>query len=408
MKILAIETSADETGVAVLAAEGTLGRSTFTVLGNALLSQAHKHSEHGGIFPSLARREHAKNLLPLLTLALKQSGEYHERVRDLSRDLVTSIADKVLVREAHLAHELIEFLSATDVPHLDAITVTQGPGLEPALWVGISFAKALSEAWNIPLVPTNHLEGHLIASLVEHSTAGEYKIRDCLFPAIGLIISGGHTELILIKDWLKYESIGTTRDDAVGEAFDKVARMLGLPYPGGPHLSNFAEEARTLWHRLYAHPLTDQCELPRPMLNSGDSDFSFSGLKTAVLYLLKKVPNIDDDKRRIIAKEFEDAVRDVLVEKTRQAIVQYSPHGLLIGGGVSANQTIREAFENLIEKEYPEVHLYLAPDELTTDNAVMIGMAGYFRMLTKTASNDTTARGRLPLYESVEPTASVT
>ncbi|MFA6297121.1 MAG: tRNA (adenosine(37)-N6)-threonylcarbamoyltransferase complex transferase subunit TsaD [Candidatus Paceibacterota bacterium] len=228
--------------------------------------------------------------------------------------------------------------------------------------MGNIFARALSFVWDIPLVPVNHMEGHIMSVLPQ-------KIN---FPALSLLISGGHTELVLMKDWYQYEIIGQTRDDAVGEAFDKVARMLGLPYPGGPEISRLAELQRK------TQTSTPEYILPRPMIHSKDFDFSFSGLKTAVLYSLKK----EETPKEVVAKEFEDAVAEVLVSKTFRAIDEYNIKTLIIGGGVVSNEYIRKQFEEKVA-EYSELKLLLPTPQLRTDNALMIGLAGYLRWLKK-------------------------
>jgi N6-L-threonylcarbamoyladenine synthase len=236
MKLLGIETSCDETAVCIIAAEGNFGAEfRYNILGNALLSQATLHAKFGGVFPNLAKREHAKNLVPILKEALGQAGELR---LDQSSPATASLK-ALLVREPELLEQLEAFLQTHAKPDVDAIAVTAGPGLEPALWVGINFAKALSFAWNIPIVAANHMEGHIVLSMM-----GKERLAPFEFPALALLISGGHTELVLSKEFGTYQPIGQTRDDAAGEAFDKVARMLELPYPGGPEISRLAEEAR--------------------------------------------------------------------------------------------------------------------------------------------------------------------
>jgi len=212
------------------------------------------------------------------------------------------------------------------------------------------------------------MEGHIFSAFIRGNT---FSISHIQFPMLALLISGGHTELVLIKDWLKYKKIGQTRDDAAGEAFDKVARILGLPYPGGPEISELALSKKQ--SGTYA--------LPRPMINSGDLDFSFSGLKTAVLYLVQKIPALTKPIRAAIAKEFEQAVADVLVKKTLAAARAYKTKIIVLGGGVSANTKIRGDLTKMVETELPGTTLMLPERTATTDNAVMIGVAGYFRSL---------------------------
>ncbi|MDD2657656.1 MAG: hypothetical protein PHD04_03300, partial [Candidatus Pacebacteria bacterium] len=228
MKILAIETSCDETAIAILECSGNpsngLGagehNATFTVLGNALLSQIEIHKEYGGVFPALAKREHAKNLVPILESALEEAELLHEDTQAISDETRTTIA-KILEREPGLTETFLEFVSECEVPAIDAIAVTAGPGLEPALWVGINFAKALALLWDLPLIAVNHMEGHILAALASErsdlnasSQGRTLEIKDVQFPILALLISGGHTELVLMKEWLRYKLIGQTRDDA--------------------------------------------------------------------------------------------------------------------------------------------------------------------------------------------------
>ena len=253
MKILAIETSCDETAIAILEAQGDEISATFRVLGNALLSQVETHREYGGVFPALAKREHAKNLVPLLEAALEEAELLHEDTQVIPDEMRTKIS-RILERESGLAEQFFEFVSECEPPEIDAIAVTAGPGLEPALWVGINFARALGLLWNKPVVAINHMEGHILSACAERSTADgseqkaenteKLKIQNVHLPVLALLISGGHTELVVMGEWLSYKLVGETQDDAVGEAFDKIARMLGLPYPGGPEVSRLAERAR--------------------------------------------------------------------------------------------------------------------------------------------------------------------
>ncbi|MGD0328546.1 MAG: tRNA (adenosine(37)-N6)-threonylcarbamoyltransferase complex transferase subunit TsaD [Minisyncoccia bacterium] len=373
MKILAIETSCDETAIAILECGGDEKHATFTVLGNALLSQIDLHKKYGGVFPALAKREHAKNLVPILEAALEEAELLHEDTRAIPEETRTQISE-VLVREPGLAESFFAFISECEPPALDAIAVTTNPGLEPALWVGVNFAKALALLWEKPLVAVNHMEGHIFASLLKKEPEEKYSISDVQFPLLALLISGGHTQLVVMRQWLRYELVGETRDDAVGEAFDKVARMLALPYPGGPEISKLAENAR---HENKNNPFT----LPRPMLRDTTCDFSFAGLKTAVLYLLKDIPNVSRNDKKHIAHEFENAVADVLWGKTSRALAETDARTLAIGGGVSANMHIRRVFTEHIRREHPEVTLYIPTAALTTDNAIMIALAGYYRCL---------------------------
>ena len=354
MRILAIETSCDETAIAVL--------DDFKILSNIVLSQIKIHKPFGGVVPNLAKREHQKNLPIVLKKALKES----------------KISPK----------------------KIDAIAVTYGPGLEPALWMGINFAQELAKSWKKPLIPVNHLEGHIYASwLPPRSENPKSEIRNPKFPLLALIVSGGHTELVLMKKHLDYKILGETLDDAAGEAFDKVAKMLKLGYPGGPEISKLAEKY------LPPSPLLgkERVLFPRPMINSPNLDFSFSGLKTSVLYFLRENPSAN---KKAVAAEFQQAVIDVLIKKTEKAIKKYEPKSLVVGGGVSANKALRSSLEILIKKHNLEIRnskleilLYLSPIWLTGDNATMIAVAAYFKMLGKKFANPkkVKAQGNLKL-----------
>jgi N6-L-threonylcarbamoyladenine synthase len=353
MKILAIETSCDETGFALVEGKKHSDSLEFTVHKAALLSQAALHAEYGGVYPNLAKREHEKNL-PILY-----------------RDFVDET--------------------------FDAVAVTQGPGLEPALWQGIEFAKRIAAEKSLPLLPVNHMEGHLISSLVQNG-----ELKNIQFPVLGLLISGGHTEFVLMKDWFQYEIIGQTLDDAVGEAFDKVARMLGLPYPGGPEISKHASAARE-------QNLKSEISLPRPMLQSGTCDVSFSGLKTAALYALRDaggVQALSGAQKAAFAREFEDTVGDVFVNKTRRALEQTNAKIFVIGGGVAANKYLRERLQKLIAEEFPDIELRLPELSITGDNAIMIAEAALAHLLSnnwelETQSEEIHASGNLSIAQKV-------
>ncbi len=416
MRILSIETSCDETAISIIDAKGGLTRPVFKVLGNKVSSQAAFHAQFGGVFPAMAKREHSKNIFPLFVEVLKQAKLFKNTSPRPNPDLVKSPTgylgeeemrtklQKLLVRE----HEVMEYFESVMPnvvkPKIDAIAVTYGPGLEPALWVGLTFAKALSFYWDIPLVPVNHMEGHILSVLLQPhpgpsadpllaSRGKKYTTPKVTFPALALLISGGHTELVHIKDWMKYKLIGQTRDDAVGEAFDKVARMLDLPYPGGPEVSRLAEIQRGKIAKekdkipgprvkspdrglsSFSFAIT----LPRPMLHSKDFDFSFSGLKTAVLYMIRDLGKLTQETKEAIACEFEDAVTEVIVKKTMKACEKTKAKTIIVGGGVAANKNIKLTLqkvgkENGVQVLFPE-------QELATDNSLMIGIAGYFRFL---------------------------
>lgn len=386
MNILAIETSCDETGIAILHTEGVLGADdksgNITVLANIVLSQAHLHAQFGGVFPNLARREHAEHIAPLIHTALTDAGMNTDKdtSETIPADLRKKIAD-IFHKEPKLFEHVMMLFPQMAKPPLDAIAVTAGPGLEPALWVGINTAEALGALWGIPVIPVNHMEGHIVASLLSEKKAKDtdkntprvLTLSERHYPALALLISGGHTELILMQKEGVYELIGQTRDDAVGEAFDKVARILGLGYPGGPEISKLAEEAPT--------DMTPPHPLPRPMLHSKDFDFSFAGLKTAVLYMVKKIPpdDLTHDMKAVIAREFENSATEVLLAKTLTAVQQYGARDIILGGGVSANKKIRSAFREAVARELPEARLFIPSAELSTDNGLMIGVAGLLR-----------------------------
>ncbi len=389
MKILSIETSCDETAVSLIEATGDFPTAEYKILGNALFSQIDIHREYGGVFPAVAKREHAKTLVPMLEKALAESGI--EKQNSTVNSTILQDIKLVLEREEGLFAQLQNFAGEYERPDIDVIAVTSGPGLEPTLWVGINFAKALALLWNIPVVPVNHMEGHILASIFSGSHLAKLE-----FPSLSLLISGGHTELISSNDWQHYEKIGQTRDDAVGEAFDKVARLLGLPYPGGPEISSRASEAR-------AANLPAFSKLPRPMLDSKDLDFSFSGLKTAVRYAVAD-KDLSEDEKASIARDFEDAVTEVLLKKTEAAINTTGARSLILGGGVSANTYIRNSFLGFFTKEYPELSLYLPDPKLSTDNSVMIALAGHMRAsaaLSPQESLSISADGNLSLSERI-------
>jgi N6-L-threonylcarbamoyladenine synthase len=358
MRILGIETSADDTGIALIEAKGEFSADfSFKVLGNALSSQTAVHAQYGGIFPAMAKQEHAKNLSVVLEMMLKEAGENPEN------------------------------------PNIDVIAVTVGPGLEPCLWQGITFAQKLSKKLNVPVVPVNHMEGHILISMMDLRSPSLGVLNKFEFPAIALLISGGHTELILMKDppagGRPYEYLGRTRDDAVGEAFDKVARMLDLPYPGGPHISRLAQHARS-------EKLPRLLTLPRPMMHEDSYEFSFAGLKTAVERYVQanELKSLDREK---IAREFEDAVTEVLLFKTLRAVEEHGANTLVMGGGVSANKHIRSEFDRRLSAA--GCRLLVCPPQYSTDNGLMIALAGYFHALKKEFAQPEglTANGTLKL-----------
>jgi N6-L-threonylcarbamoyladenine synthase len=310
MLILGIETSCDETGIALLDSETGL-------LAQALHSQVMMHQEYGGVVPELASRDHIRRVLPLL--------------------------DQVLADAKRAGHEI------------DAIAVTAGPGLAGALLVGTSIAHALGYALRRPVVPVHHLEGHLLSPLLARPAPE--------FPFMALLVSGGHTQLMRVDGWGQYDLLGETVDDAAGEAFDKTAQLLGLGYPGGPAVSRLAEFG-----------IAGALRLPRPMLSSGDLDFSFSGLKTAVLTAVRREQNVCEQGRANIARAFVEAIVDVLATKARRALVATRLSRLVVAGGVGANTQLRERLRADAGRDGTEV--YFPPPDLCTDNGAMIALAG--------------------------------
>lgn len=397
MKILSIETSCDETAVAILEATGSLDDPDFQVLGNSLVSQIELHKEFGGVYPNLARREHAKNLVPILLSALNQAFSKNLDIGCPSEEIISKI-ENILIKEPTLLELFKKEISHLKRPNIDYIAVTHGPGLEPALWVGIVFAEALGALWSLPVLPVNHMEGHIYSPLYEAHRARQADQKPLLeFSALALLVSGGHTELVHIRDFGSYEIVGRTRDDAVGEAFDKVARLLGLPYPGGPKISALAEIHRS-------KNLTPSFSLPRPMIHSNDLDFSFSGLKTAVLYKLKG-QDITLDIQEEMSHEFEDAAVEVLISKTERALKNHEAKTLIVAGGVSQNKTLRSELHKL-KSRLEGLNLLLPENDLTTDNAVMIGIAAYIQIIKnpknlKIEPSKISAQGNLSLDSMV-------
>ncbi len=328
--ILAIETSADETSAAVLQANKQT--KLLELKSNVIHSQIHLHQKPGGIVPEVAARAHLPKILPTITLALKNA--------------------KLKLKD------------------LNAIAVTAGPGLITSLRIGVDTAKALAFALNIPIIPINHMEGHLLSALIKNLRFLDHD-REKLFPAVGLTVSGGHTQIVFIRDFGKYKILGKTLDDAAGEAFDKIAKLLSLPYPGGPAIS-----------KLAFHGNPQALNFPRPMLGKKGYNFSFAGLKTAVLYHLRDHPIYSNDfgARADIAASAEQAIVDVLVAKTVRAAKEYKAKTVLLGGGVSANQKLRETLGKEVQKKLPGSKYFIPDLGLSTDNAGMIALAAYFHM----------------------------
>lgn len=386
MRILSIETSCDETAISILEADGGFESPSFRVLANITHTQIDIHKEYGGVFPALAKREHGINLPIILEQAFKQAGFPTEK--DVRKNIFTKIKNKILEKRLHsilkkekdMVEPLVQILQKLPKPDIDYIAVTTGPGLEPALWVGINFARALNLVWGVPLVPVNHMEGHILSVLINQKDTKELiQAEPVEFPALALLISGGHTELVLMRDWMEYQVIGQTVDDAIGEAFDKVGRILGLQYPGGPKVSKLAEQGVA----------REDITLPRPMLHSGDYNFSFSGIKTAALYLSRKLDMTDNTTKASFAKEFETAVTEVLLKKTLRAMDEHGAETLIIAGGVAANTYIKQSFKDALSDR----QTFLLPKhELATDNSLMIGIAGYFQALSGNTKSANTIR----------------
>lgn len=381
MIVLAIETSCDETSVALL--KRVRGKTVrFELLSHKILSQIDIHKEYGGVFPALAKREHSRTITQLIAEALHEADLLVERTHEapLSFNQKKKL-EHLLSHEEDMKKALYVLFEGIQKPKIDAITVTSGPGLEPALWVGINCAQALGYMWNLPVYPINHMEGHIMASLLSKKE-DHYEIPAIEYPAVALLISGGHTELVRITKERNYNVIGQTRDDAAGECFDKSARMLGFPYPGGPEISKQATRARS------EHTTSPETmKLPRPMIHSQDLDFSFSGLKTAVLTKIKyEVDNkgeMTDQFKMLLSLEIENAITDVLLSKVKHAAFIVGAKTIIVGGGVSANNHIRSQMKELTQTE--NLHLYIPDKTLSTDNALMIGAAGLLHIAHEVA-----------------------
>jgi len=335
MTILAIETSCDETAIALVEAEGGLSVPRFRVVRDVVASQVKVHAPFGGVVPSLAKREHIRNL-PIL---------------------------------------LRRVVSGTlKVKSIDAVVVTVGPGLEPALWTGIEFAKKLAAEWKKPIIGASHLEGHLYSFLLGQKTSrksllrpgfgGQVKVEsEKLFPVVALIVSGGHTILVLMKNLKEYKKLGETLDDAAGESFDKVARLLGLGYPGGPALEKLARSGNP-----------DAIPFPSPMIHQKNYNFSYSGLKTAVLYYMR---DHSDAIKADIAASFQRAAFEVVVKKTARAAREFGARTVVVGGGVAANRTLVRMMRRAMRDVRLSIPVVVPPMRYCMDNAVMIAAAAY-------------------------------
>jgi N6-L-threonylcarbamoyladenine synthase len=319
MNILGIETSCDETAAAVVK-NGTI------ILSNVIATSAEMHAKTGGIIPENAARQQIKSVIPVIASALEKAKLKSEKI--------------------------------------DVIAVTYGPGLIGSLLVGIETAKTLSLLWNKPIVPVNHLSAHIYANWLSNKKVPK-------FPALALVVSGGHTDIVLMKEHGKLEWIGGTKDDAAGEAFDKTARLLGLPYPGGPAISTEAEKYMT------KNPKVELSFFPRPIIHEKNYDWSFSGLKTAVLNEVKD-KKLNKEEKQKIAAEVQEAIVDVLVKKTLRAVREYKPESLLLAGGVAANTRLTEKFEIAIKEHAPNTSFFVPQPKLCTDNAAYIASFAYF------------------------------
>lgn len=333
MFILAIETSCDDTGISIIKIphfqssdfNKKVGFNKIKILSNIVSSQTKIHAKYGGIYPFLAKREHEKNLPIVLEKVLKHA--------------------KICLKDINL------------------IAVTNGPGLEPCLWVGINFAKKLGEFLKTPIIPVNHIEGHIFANFFNK----DFRI---FLPAIGLVVSGGHTQLILINDFRKYKILGETRDDAAGECFDKTARILGLDYPGGPAISKQAK-----FHQDFS------VKLPRPMIYQKNYDFSFSGLKTAVLYDFEKRSAKMRKSEKYIQSmcfEIQQAIIDVLIYKTLRAVNEYNAKSIILAGGVAANNELRRQFKHQLLLKNSKLNFLVPSKKICVDNALMIAITAFF------------------------------
>ena len=341
MLVLGVESSCDETGIA-------LYDSAAGLLSHALYSQVAMHAEYGGVVPELASRDHIRRIVPLLREALARAG------RQLSE--------------------------------VDAIAYTRGPGLAGALLVGCAFAEALAVALDKPTIPVHHLEGHLLSPLLSSDPPA--------FPFVALLVSGGHTQLMRVTGVGAYELLGETVDDAAGEAFDKSAKLLGLPYPGGALLSKLAEQGSL---GVY--------QLPRPMLHSGDLDFSFSGLKTAVLTLVRHQGAVlTEEFRANAARAFQEAIVEVLVRKSLQAMKQTGLKQLVVAGGVGANRQLRSTLDQ--EARRKRFRVYYPELVFCTDNGAMIALAGCLRLQAGTPGKQAGGFAVQPRWPLMDMSAS--
>ena len=359
--ILAIETSCDETAAAVLSMEPSprpsprgRGRKTewpkIQTLSSVVKSQISIHKSFGGVVPEAAARAHVKNILPVVEKALVEAK-------------ITS-PNLSLKKERNGS---ISLLAKGGLREVNYIAITVGPGLIPSLIVGVEFARALGLATGKPIIPVNHMMGHLYSPF-GRLNAKRYPLNANLFPVISLIVSGGHTILAVMNNIRDYKVLGQTVDDAAGEAFDKVAKLLGLPYPGGPEVSKLAARSK------------NPVNFPRPMINSKNYNFSFSGLKTAVLYYVQSLQptNYNLQAKQNICAGFQQAAVDVLVTKTLRAVKEYGAKSISLSGGVAANKSLRQMLK--VKCQMLGLKFFAPPQNLCTDNAEMIGIAACFML----------------------------
>jgi N6-L-threonylcarbamoyladenine synthase len=324
MTILGIETSCDETSAAVVKVNAA-GDKKVELLSNVIATSLSLHAQTGGIIPEIAAREQVRYIIPVIEEALSVLKNPPEEI--------------------------------------DTIAVTVGPGLIGSLLVGVETARTISYVWHKPIIPVNHLFGHIYANFI-----GENDIK---FPAIALIISGGHTDLVLMKNHNDIKWLGGTRDDAAGEAFDKTGRLLNLAYPAGPEIEKLATDVEK-----------DVYHFPRPLIESNDFDFSFSGLKTAVLREVQKIKDPNYDEIRNLSFSLQEAIFAVLIKKAFKAAKEFNVKSILLGGGVAANQTLRKKFKSEIDSQGSQIKLFVPEKKLCTDNAGMIAAAAYFNQLS--------------------------
>lgn len=348
--ILAIESSCDETAMSLIRSEETSEAFNIEVLSNVVASQIDIHKKWGGVFPELASRAHLESMIPVLEEALEPLA----RIKNKELRIKNGIPDSLFL-----------------IPDsIDSIAVTKGPGLIGSLLMGAETANILASVYKKPLIPVNHLEGHIYAAFAK---SNDFRIpKSGIFPILALVVSGGHTSLILMKDHLQYEVVGQTIDDAAGEAFDKVSKLMELGYPGGPVIEKLAQSGDKNAYKL-------------PIGIKDQIDFSFSGLKTAVLYLTKDVRTGEalEYNQADLAASFQKIVVDTLILKTKKAIDKYNPQVLILSGGVSANSYLRKRFSRELRSKFlPEELILIPPKNLSTDNAVGIAIAAALKTET--------------------------